>query len=303
MRPTLDHPLAAVMMVLVLVLAGCSMPTTSTDASPTRTAPTASAASTTTPSPPPGISTDGIEDLPALIGAHTDALRGTTFTVRTQTVQTAVESNYTIVVEQTGRYNATAPLRGQTTLESTVRGDLPETAVSPPARRRAYRIGERAAVRTTRNGTVTTRRVAPYDSPVKLSGAMARATLRTLSERNATTVEQVRANGTVLYRVQAQLPPSQFRRNASLEALVTESGLVTEVMTRRTLEFRSGTTRIERTVKYADVGETTVRTPAWFTERPNGTATPDGDVRTGTPDTAERHAGRVTQNQGASPRL
>jgi hypothetical protein len=126
---------------------------------------------------------------------------------------------------------------------------------------------------------------------------MARATLRTLSERNATTVEQVRANGTVLYRVQAQLPPSQFRRNASLEALVTE------VVARRTLEFRSGTTRIERTVKYADVGETTVRTPTWFTERPNGTATPDGDVRTGTLDTAERHAGRITQNQGASPRL
>jgi hypothetical protein len=260
-----------VAVALVVVLAGCSMPTTGTDAAPTGTEPTAST-DATTPSPPPGLSTDGIEDLPALVGAHTDALRGTTFTVRTRTVQTAAGANYTVVTERTGRYDDTGPFRGRTSFRSTVRGDLPETAVSPPARQRAYRAGERAAVRTTRNGTVRTRRVAPYDSPVKLSGAMARATLRTLSERNATTVDRVRTDGAVLYRVRARLAPTQFQRNATLEAFVTDSGFVTRLVARRTLEFRNRTTRVERTVRYTDVGETTVRTPEWYADLPNGTA-------------------------------
>ena len=60
--------------------------------------------------------------------------------------------------------------------------------------------------------------------------------------------------------------------DATEEALVDENGVVREYRVAYTATLGENTSRIERTVQFTALGETTVERPAWVAEETNATA-------------------------------
>jgi hypothetical protein len=112
-----------------------------------------------------------------------------------------------------------------------------------------------------------------------------RATIFVLFSALNTTVEGVgdREEGSADYRVESTgvrnpgTLASQLRvesvENVSLTALVSEEGLVREYYLEYTATLGENTSRVERTVQFTALGETSVERPAWYDEATNSSET------------------------------
>lgn len=198
--------LGAASLALLVLLAGCTMPTgqQSEPPSPTDGEPTASASPTPSETPelalPPGVTGSGLTNADALLAAYRDALRETGFrldVVRGGTSTTYVaEANY----------------------------DAYRVAPGPNASKPAVWANESVAVaRETRDGeTVYHRPPRPWPSPARTTGS---EVLRTLFGAGEYTVNGTAACGDQTCTVLRADGSARFE-NFSARALVHESGVV-----------------------------------------------------------------------------
>jgi hypothetical protein len=256
---TLDRRAAATLgCCLLLVVAGCA------GLSDPGGEPRETAAGAT--EPPPGLAADGVTDVSALVGAHTAALSATSFTVETTRTTRSPNGSYEVVANATWRVVPGDPVRGAYSRTVATSGDVPDRMGRLPDAVAAYREGD-VTYRRVRNDTGTHyRRADLLNTSVRLNPALQRRSIARLGERDPTsvTVEPVTRDGRRRYLVSARLNGTRFRSNATLRLLVTPEGVVREVRTTSTVEFRSGTREVTRTTRITDVGSTTVDRPEWY---------------------------------------
>lgn len=266
----------AVGLVLVL-LAGCNAPASSTPAPTLTPVPlpeaTASSDRLAAGELAPGVDPSGVTDAGRLARAHGTVLATNGYTVNQTLGQTyrngTVESRYVTRARfaagaegfranltQTDRVDGTLSTRY---VERFADGQRVYEAVTSVTDRR-YRVvrGPDGAPRSP---------VAFY--PTNFTNEPAIARLFTLVE--TTTTDRWVENGTRYVRVAsdrpATLPPL---RNVTLEATVAETGLVTDYRVTYDIDRRGAVVHVVVAVTYTDVGETTVRPPGWL-DRVNAT--------------------------------
>lgn len=267
----------AVGLVLVVLVAGCNAPVSSTPTSTVTPVPLpASNASDDRVAPgelAPGVEASGVTDAGRLARAHASVLATRGYTVDQTLARThpngTVESRYVTRAQfaaGSGRFRAsltqTDRVDGRLSTRRVERfadgTQVYEAATDANATR--YRV-VRAPDGTLRSPA------AIY--PTNLTNDPAIARLFTLVETDTT--DQWVENGTRYLRVEspgsADLPPL---RNVSLVATVTESGLVTDYRVEYDVRRNGVRVHVVVAVTYTDVGDTTVRAPDWI-DRVNAT--------------------------------
>ncbi|AZH23877.1 DUF7537 family lipoprotein [Haloplanus aerogenes] len=236
---------AAVVVGLLLVGAGCVAPTSQS-------------------APPPGLDDDAVTDANALVRAHTTALESQSFTIHATTTSRPTDADYRVVTNRTWRVDPTGTIRGSVVSTSNAVGDAPARYARRPDERASWREGTTTYRRVDADGNATYRRVDLFNSSVKLSAAIQRQTLYRLNTRTAATVTPVLRDGARRYRIDAELNDTAVTTNASMTLLVDTNGIVRTMRTTRTVRYRSGTRVVTRTVRIEDVGNTTVERPDWY---------------------------------------
>lgn len=225
----------------------------------------------------PGLSESGVTDPAALSSAHAKHLRNRSY---------AVVSNLTV-----RGLDGAVRARANTTKKiahDPLRLTSWSDASGEPRLVNFYQYD--MAVWASENGTwyaiqrpngTTYRKVADELRP-SFAARTSRDTLFVLfSALNTTLADTETRNATTLYRVNStgvsdpDVLASQLRvdsvRNVSLSALVGGQGLVREYHIEYTATLGNNTTRVERTVRFAALGETTVERPQWYDEAKNAT--------------------------------
>lgn len=285
-----------VVVVLMLVLAGCG----STVGPP---AGAGSETATVTPAPvptgtpravgldtlAPGLGPDGVFDARRLAAAHADSLAGQSFTV----------------VQRDRRYaNGTLVLGDRSVLRYAAGGhrfdyDLQQTdrrdGANATSRIQRYADGERVFVAVGRGNETTYDVLRASDgslyAPERVFPANAtnrRGLVRLLVLIDTEVTDEWTVGGRTVYRVETTgpgaLPPL---RNISFVANVTETGLVQSYQLSYEVTRSTGRVHIVAGTTYRDVGTTTVTEPPWV-ERAKAalrnetdTATPGGLVTDG----------------------
>lgn len=254
-----------VVLVLLVLLAGCQGVTPGGE-TPTLT-PVVVPTETPTERPPqtlaPGVTERGVTDPSALATAHAEALGGTAFTFR---------ANYT----ERGP-DGTVRGRTVTTVRSGagdryhyVRSDTDDETVRRVER---WSDGERALERQVAGNDTDYRVVrGPDGQPLGPAAALpvdptARRGIERVFRAVQTTVT-VRAvrNGTTYYRVEGDgltTPNPSSLQDTSLVALVDEHGVVHRYRLAYTTDRGGDEARVVGTVRFTDVGTTTVERPVW----------------------------------------
>lgn len=222
-------------------------------------------------SPPPGLSEDGVTSTTALIEAHTEALGNRSFTVRTTTTIRPANGEYEVTSNSTQRVDPTGTFRGYVESETRATGNAPERYDRSPDEIAAWREGSVTYRRTAVDGTSTYRRVGLLNSSVKLSNALGRQTILALDDRTNATVETVENGDSRRYRVSARLNDTEYSTNRTVELLVAPGGVVREIRVAQTYQYQSGTRRVTRTIRFLNVGSTTVERPDWYSDAVNAT--------------------------------
>jgi len=216
------------------------------------------------PNPDAGeLTADDVTDTSVLIQTHTETLRANTFTVRATTTIEDPGRTFRVVNERTWRVDPKPPIRAWTTSRWTTSGDAPERYERGPDRTSAWRQGNTTTVRVRTGNETRTRSTGLLNTSVRLNSALHRQSLSRFSERQNTTVEEVTQDGTRLYRVHADLKETRVSSNASMTLFVSPTGYVHRIETTRTVEYRSGPRVVTSTVRFTQVGETTVASPGW----------------------------------------
>ncbi|WP_255151578.1 DUF7537 family lipoprotein [Halorarius halobius] len=269
----MSRRLAVLAVALALVVAGCtaSAPTASTDS------PTVTPAPVPTPDsvPGPGLSPVGIEDPEAVVDAHARALRDRSVAVtveRSLSYANGTDRTYTRVVEHAAanrsRYRISvthrgllAPPDGRRVTYFADGTRVLKAVVTDDARYRVVRGPDDAPIRPAEGPVAPVHAAALTDifAPVE-------STRVELAGRSPDGVGRYRLTATeVNASVLARNQPVETVRRAHVETVVTDRGVVRRVRLRYvgTLDGRRvvGTQRIV----YEDVGNTTVRRPAWTT--------------------------------------
>lgn len=263
---------------LLLVLAGCNVPTA--EPAPTESvtaAPVPAVPETATPEGQlvPGVFADGVAG-GRLGNVHGEALEGVSYTVNQTLLQRyangTVRSRYVTVA----RF-AADPSRFRTTLRQADREDgrLVTRTVS------RYGDGERAyeavtEANTTRYGVVRWPDGEPREAsaiyPGNLTNDRSIARVFTLVETRP--VEEFEANGTRYVRLRsvpnATLPPLS---NVTVTAVVSEEGLVRSYRVSYDVSRTEGSVRTTVALSYTRVGETVVVEPPWLDRARNASAT------------------------------
>lgn len=255
---------------LAVVLAGC---------------PAVGPAVTPTPEPeeyPPGVSSEGVVDAPALARAH-DA--------------TIENSSYTLVSNRTVRYtNGTVASAVFVRLElaadrsffvrtSTAGPEGPEFLGAPPASGEFWSNGTVYVSALARDGEVSHSQFEPPNNhvgtwrywratvPFGGQGGHARETISGVFGSVRTDVTNVRrVNETTVYTVAgSEAVDGEFATvgsgpvgNVTVTAEVTESGLLRRMDLTYVTFQDDRSVRFEWTLRYTDLGTTTVSRPAWF---------------------------------------
>jgi hypothetical protein len=227
----------------------------------------------------PGLNESGVTDAAALADAHEAVLRNTSYATVSNTTARAPDGTLLAQLDDTTTFGHD-PLRYRS--ESSVEGENPRVIGA---------FGSDLEVWASENGTwqaierpngTEYRKVADR---IRLSAAdrTNRDALFVLfSTVNTTVADTETRNGTALYRVNStdvtgpEALASHLRAdsvsNVSLSALVDERGLVREYRVEYTATLGGKTSRVERTVRFTALGETTVERPAWVAEASNSTA-------------------------------
>lgn len=259
----------ALLVALAVVLAGC---------------PGAVPGGTPTPEPeyPPGVTAAGVTDPAALADAHGDALENTSYTLVSN--RTIRYTNGTLSSRLTVRLRLAAD-RQFHVVTATAGPDGPLFLGQPPASAEFWSDGDVYVRALTRDGETTYNQFTPPDNfvgtwrywratvPFGGRDGHARETIRALFEDVPADVTGVRtADGATVYRLRGEGADSGGfakagdgpARDVTLEADVTESGVVRRINLSYVTFLGNRSARVEWTVRYLDVGDTTAERPAWY---------------------------------------
>lgn len=272
--------------VAVLLLAGCSGPPTLTDPDPT----TATVTPVDVPADyayAPGVTEAGVTEPDTLAVAHESVLAGSSYRITSN--RTVRYANGTlreqllvdVALAADGTYLASAATRGPA---------APVFLGRPPANGTYWSNGTVYVRKLTRDGRTTYNQ---FETPG--SGAATwqywtrtvpfggeQATPRRFYESlfaavPVRVVGEVSAGNATTYRLVGEEPrTTQFvdevadPRNVRLVATVRDDGLVESLSLRYEGEVDGATVRVVRTVRYRNVGSTTVERPPWFEKAVEG---------------------------------
>lgn len=209
------------------------------------------------------LTADTVTDTSALIRAHTETLRTNSFTVHATTTTRDANDTFRIRTERTWRVDPGPPIRAWTTTRSTVEGDAPARYERAPERVSAWRRGNTTTVHVRADDGTRTRTADLLNTSVRLNRALHRQLLLRIGDRQNATVDRVAQNGTRLYRIRADLNDTRVTSNGSMTLVVDPDGYVRRIETTRTVEYRSGSRVVTRTVRFSRVGATTIESPDW----------------------------------------
>lgn len=283
-----------VVLAVAVVLAGCNALLgagggSAPEAAPKPTVtpvPVPSDTPTPTPGPEqvPGLSAAGVENISALFAAHRDSLRNWSFTVRINS--TAVFENGTVadVGNTTGRVGRS---RSQVFIRSE-RGEINRRGT----RNRTIVASERwygnnqsfYAVLFADTPAVyapLSQENAPRLNLTRLPPSLPRPTAE-----NSRMVGRIERPNTTLYRIEARLPSVRGGSNITISALVDLQGRI-HVYRARGIESGSINHSQRMTIRYTDIGSTTVERPPWYEDAIANIPTlePVSTVEPATPDT------------------
>ncbi len=278
----------AVVLLTVVVAAGCggtqgSAPPTPTDTAITTTDP---GTRTTAGTLPPGVTDDNVTDSVALIASHVETLSTQSFTVVSTVRIRDLQSNQTLRRSRSiWRMVPTGTVRGEF-FETTTRV-VDDSGEGSSGQRRAeiasYRRGDTVLRRTVTQearsagpGTqsvnesrVEFSRPTLTNASVRLGPAFNRDPILAVSEATNVTVNVVRRGGTRRYQVTARLPDGPIRSNRTVGLLVRPDGLVTRIEKRYVSSYSEAV--FSQTIRFRAIGETTVERPDWYSTAQNAT--------------------------------
>ncbi|GCF12920.1 hypothetical protein Harman_08550 [Haloarcula mannanilytica] len=261
--------LSTVALVVLLSTAGCNafVGTDTPDRGTITPAPVPTAtepATAATPDPPPGVTTDGLENVALLSAAHQQALNGTSYTLNEGYNEFSTGRNDTSSVRRTETIAVESPTR--------YRDEMVRLTTGPNGTVERYEQSTFADgtnwYERRDNGTVERQR-----GTVRFGGDKYayRATFYlnqyAVVNRSSTTV--VTRDGRRMYRIRGtggEIPTNERLEGFRVELLVEPDGLVRQFDVRYRTEDRVVAYRFW----YERVGETTVTRPAWLNETAPG---------------------------------
>jgi len=270
--------LALVLLVAVVVVtAGCSGFAFGGGDRPVSTVTPAPVPSDDAGAYPVGLGPDGVTS-PSLLGAaHADALNGTSYTLRmTRTVRYAngtlrSDLRIEVALDADRTHFANVSVRGHA---------APVLLGRPPASASFWSDGDVYLRRLTRDNRTIYNEYEPPDSyagtwrywvhTAALNGRPSADVTQTVAPFQTRTDRAATGDGTEYVVSGDRLrrgdigAPWSARRNATLAARVTESGLVRAYRTEYTAMAGGERVRVTRTVRFDGVGNTTVGRPSWY---------------------------------------
>ena len=264
-------------LVCLLVIAGCSAPTSEE----TRTVdPALEGTPSPTPVVPPGIGTEAV-DAGRLADAHQRLLRTQSRTVRRAT--TVRDTNGTLLGRNTAFVRAN---RESVRIVGETAGQAPATVGLSATEIDFWTNGTVVASRQTSDNATRY----GYRGPPLPPGPLADTTGHSLVEAafsavQTTTVQQLAGDRV---RIRGSAGRADARRNVSLVATVTGTGVVEQLRVSYTRLEENRTLRVVRTLRVSGVEATTVPKPDWLATAQN--ATMDDNETTGEPTATDQNA-------------
>ncbi|MEF8784236.1 MAG: hypothetical protein V5A54_14260 [Haloarculaceae archaeon] len=267
------------LVALLVVLAGCSgVPVVQPEESTETVTPIPERSPA--PSYPPGMTDRGVEAPDVTASAHADRLAETSYTLssnRSVRANGTMKSFFSVRValDDERNYHTRARTNGP---------DGPEFLGRPPATAEFWSDGETHLRKLTRDGETTYdelesgpgrvstwrywTRTAPFGDR---QGSVFR-TVRDVMESFVWRIDTERTGDTTQYRLEADeytstaFAPSEVTdvRNVTASATVTQSGLVRSIHMRYIGTIDGETVLVERTIRYENVGNTSIERPEWY---------------------------------------
>lgn len=256
----IERQAAAVALVVLVVLAGCSGILDGDSQKTATLTPAAVPTDQPTPTPAPrlapGLTAARVENASALAAAHDATLDGTSFTVRETTVYRAANGTTIRRVTSTtrvggdGRVSVTRRWNGATTLR----------------RSASYFDGTRRLVATTRDGETTYRRTPATATEPIAAGTGRKRIARTFTVAEVHVADRIESRETTAYRlVPDERPSATPGRSVRVHATVTARGLVRNYTLDQRLSGRADdVSSIHVSTRYAAIDSTAVERPAWY---------------------------------------
>lgn len=266
--------IAAVLLSVLVVLAGCSGVFGGGDESAETVTPVAVPTDEPTPTPvpqlAPGVTERGIESPRALIDAHRSFLQNRSFTQRSNS--TALAANGSVILQATS--TARAGPQGKR-LHSVIERNGSFTSREPTTistRSEAWWGGEQYLVkRTFPNGTTTYSRPPIDTTRVDIATGTLPYLLGSFDTNNTTVTDHQSRNGTTLYRINGTSDVPR-QPNTTLELLVDSRGVIHEYTTIRRLSADSGVSKSVTRTRLVAIGETDApERPSWIETAKNRT--------------------------------
>ena len=286
---------AAALLALSVVLAGCNGLVLGGDGTPEETlTPVDVPTDDPTPTPvsqlAPGLTGEGVTDAFALGDAHASVLDDTSYTMVENS--TVVYSNGSIY----SRWTTDARLAANDSRYYVVQnGSVGKSVDGTDTYRMAlWSDGERALLAEERNNDTSYRSPRSPEGesvpPVEALGpdpTNREAIYAHFGAVETRVVNRTTRNDAMLYRVEATEMTSSVAfervwrnpRNLSMTALVDSQGLVHEYRLHYTATLNGDTIEVTRRVRYTALGDTTVERPSWYDEAVENATTPDGTTR------------------------
>lgn len=262
----------AVVVVLVVVLAGCSGVFGGSNQSTATVTPTAvptdQPTATPTPQYPPGVTAKGISHAKVLINARMSSVRNRSFTRRSNT--TFINSNGTDPIRLSRTLRVGPPLSNNSSATLEYNETSLPSEPGMPVRRQRWTNGKRSfAKQMFLNGT-TTYGHALFSDP-RRRVTTGRLTSLIIDSNNSTTkvVERFAHNGTSFTRVRGHTPGGF--RNTTFSLLVDSRGFIHEYTRVRHFPADANTSKTVRKVRFVGVNATDVKRPAWVETAMNRT--------------------------------
>ncbi|EMA53081.1 hypothetical protein [Halococcus thailandensis] len=273
----------AVLLSVLVVLAGCSGVFGGSDESAETVTPAAVPTDEPTPTPmpelAPGVTKRGIEDPRALIAAHRSFLQNRSFTQRSSS--TALAANGSAILQTTGtlRVGATGAVRYVSNRSgpyfATERGSIPTRIVA------WSNDGNYFVQQTFANGTTTYSHPPGRRTGMQFALGTLPTILGALDTGNTTITDRRSENGTTLYHVNGTID-TRRQPNTSVRLLVDSRGVVREYSTVRQAPASSAVTKSITENRLVAINTTgTPERPSWVATAKNRTTpTADGQNRT-----------------------
>jgi hypothetical protein len=276
--------LGAMLVAVLVVLAGCSG-VFGGGGEPTETVtpaavPTDEPTPTPVPQLAPGITGEGIENRGALLNAHGSLLQNTSFTTTSNT--TTVAENGSVLVQWTSTLRAGPDGEGfYSVSERNGSYEYPTGAI--PVRTEGWSDGERVFLqRTYANGTTTHERLRNDAEELRYNLAQGELQFRleSFGSNNTAVTERLSRNGSTLYRINGTSQP-YGPDNTSLSVLADDRGVVHSYRTVQRPSFDENISHSVSTGRFFAIGSTDLpERPSWVDEAMNRTSAASGATET-----------------------